>query len=77
MDPDIALVTGFGLAILALPSAIAALAESRAPRLSAVLLVGAGALVIHALRTREGGYTLEEIPILIYTMIATARDAMF
>lgn len=77
MDPDMALLAGMGLLILSLPSAIAALAESRAPRVAAVTMVTGGALIVHAVRSRPGGYTWEEIPIVIYSMVAAVRDTIF
>jgi len=77
MDPDMALLAGMGLLILSLPSAIAALAESRAPRVAAVILITGGALIVHAVRSKPGGYTWEEIPIVIYSMVAAVRDTIF
>lgn len=70
MDNDIALVTGLGLAVLSLPSIIAAWSDGRAPRVGAFVLVAGGGLVLWAMSRKAGGYRLAEIPEVFYAVIA-------
>ena len=62
MDPDLALVIGLLLASLSIPSIVSAFSDSRAPRMSAIVFVVAGALVLYALRTHPQGYGWSDIP---------------
>jgi hypothetical protein len=62
MDPDFALVVGLLLAWLAIPSIVSAYSDRRAPRVSAILVVIAGGLVLYALRMRPEGYHWSDIP---------------
>ncbi len=62
MDPDLLLVIGLVIGILALPSLLAAFSESRAPRAGAILILIAGVLVVLAVQNKSGGYTIEGIP---------------
>lgn len=77
MNPDIALVTGMFLAVLSIPSFIGALVELRAPIVAACVLAAGGALVFYAYGAKPEGYQLEDIPIVIFTVIAVLRDALF
>ncbi len=69
MEPDMMLVVGMGLVVLSLPSILAAWADSRAPRLGALLFLAGGGLVIWALREKEGGYTWSQIPDVFYGVV--------
>ncbi|MBN7786802.1 hypothetical protein JYP51_17880 [Ponticoccus gilvus] len=70
MDNDVALVTGLGLMVLALPSIIAAWSDGRAPRVGAVVLLAGGGLVLWAASRKPGGYRPAEIPEVLYGVIA-------
>lgn len=69
MEPDLALVTGMGLAVLSLPAMVSAWADGRAPRVGALVLLAGGGLILWAARTQEGGYRLAEIPDVLYRVI--------
>lgn len=69
MEPDVMLVTGMALLVLSLPSIIAAWADSRAPRVGAVLLLGGAGLIYWAFRGKPGGYRWSEIPDVVYGVI--------
>ncbi len=62
MDPDLFLVIGVVLAVLAIPSLLTAFSESRPPRTSALLGFAAAVLIVVAVREQPGGYTISELP---------------
>jgi hypothetical protein len=62
MQPDFALVIGIVLAGLSLVGIMSALSDRRAPRASAITVLIAGGLILYALQTQPGGYTLEDVP---------------
>ncbi|MFT6022033.1 MAG: hypothetical protein ACI9PY_000138 [Ascidiaceihabitans sp.] len=70
MSPDIAMVVGLVIAGFSIPSAMSALSDSRAPRASAVTILIAGGLIIYAIRTRPGGYSLEDLPEAFVRVVA-------
>jgi hypothetical protein len=62
MDTDLILVIGLIICALAIPSLLAALADSRPPRAGSIMVLIGGVLVVVALTQRVGGYTFGEIP---------------
>ena len=70
MDSDLALVIGLVLAALSVPSILSALSDSRAPRASAVTVLIAGGLVLYAMQTHPGGYSLGEVPDVFVSVLA-------
>ena len=62
MTPDIALVLGLVLAGLAVPSMLSAFSDRRAPRASALTILISGGLLLYAIQTQPGGYSLQEVP---------------
>jgi len=62
MDTDLMLTIGLVLIALAIPSLLAAWAETRAPRLGAVMLLAAAILIVLALTQKPGGYAFADIP---------------
>jgi len=54
VDPDLLLVVG----VLAVPSILSAFSEGRAPRAASITVLIAGVLVVVALQTKGGGYTI-------------------
>lgn len=62
VNPDLSLTIGIVLAVFALPSIVSAMTDGRSPRVPALLVVVAGLLVIYALRSKPGGYTLQQVP---------------
>ncbi|SPF77681.1 hypothetical protein [Pseudoprimorskyibacter insulae] len=77
MNSDTAILLGLFLLILAIPAIISAMSERRAPRVAALVLIGGGALVVYAFRSKEGGYTAEELPMVLYTMIGKLMQTAF
>jgi hypothetical protein len=69
VDTDLALTVGILLVVLSVPSFLSAWVESRAPRLGAIMFIGAGALIIYALTTRPGGYAFNEVPNIVVNVI--------
>ena len=70
LQPDWALVMGIVIAGFSIPSIMSALTERRVPRASALTVLIAGGLILWALRTRPGGYTLAEIPEAFIRIVA-------
>jgi len=62
MTPDLLLVLGIVIAGFSVPSILSALADGRAPRASAITILIAGGLILYAIQSQPGGYTLQEIP---------------
>lgn len=62
MDTDLVLTCGIVLLVLTIPSLLAAWVEGRVPRVGAVLVIGAFAMILTAVATRPGGYSFGEVP---------------
>lgn len=62
MAADIYLVAGLVIVLFAIPAALSAFFDGRAPRVSAIVLVIAGGLILFAMDRKPGGYTLRDIP---------------
>jgi hypothetical protein len=62
VDPDLFLVIGAVLLVLAVPSLLSAFAESRPPRTAAILAIAAGILIVVAVRNNPSGYSISELP---------------
>jgi hypothetical protein len=62
MDTDTTLVLGLIIGALAIPSMMAAFADSRPPRLGALLVLISGTLLVIALSRKPDGYAIAEIP---------------
>ncbi|MHA7852287.1 hypothetical protein [Roseovarius sp.] len=62
MDPDLALILGLVLIVLSIPSMVAALSDGHAPRVAAIILIAGGAMVVWAITTKPGGYTIHDVP---------------
>ena len=71
MTPDLSLVIGLIVTAFSVPSILSAISSGRSPRASAVTILIAGGLVLYALQTNPGGYTLAEIPDVFARVIAT------
>ncbi len=69
MDPDIMLVIGLVIGILAVPSLVSALQEDRAPRVGVAAVLVAGALIVLAVNDKPGGYRLKDVPDAVYHVI--------
>lgn len=62
MDTDLILTIGIVLAVLSVPSLLAAWAEGRVPRLGAIMIVAALGMILVALQVRPGGYAFTDVP---------------
>ncbi|WP_299208639.1 hypothetical protein [uncultured Tateyamaria sp.] len=70
MSPDFYLVLGILLAGFSIPSVLSAISDRRAPRASAITILISGGLILLAIQTQPGGYTIEEIPDVFVRVIA-------
>lgn len=70
MDTDLALVIGIVLGMLSIPSILSALTDRRAPRASAITILIGGGLILYAVQTKAGGYTIEQIPLVFTNVLA-------
>jgi formate-dependent nitrite reductase membrane component NrfD len=68
-DVDLLLTVGIILLVLSIPSLLSAWAESRAPRIGAIMTVAALGLIVTALLTKPGGYTFNQIPEVLVRVI--------
>lgn len=62
MDTDLVLTIGIVLLVLSVPSLLAAWAESRAPRLGAIMVIVALGMIVSALWVKPGGYAFNQVP---------------
>ena len=69
MSPDLYLVVGMVMAVLAIPAIIAAFADGRAPRIAAIVLIASGGLMVWAINQKEGGYSVRELPTVFYRVV--------
>ena len=69
MDGDLALVLGLVLALLAVPSMVSAFSDRRTPHASAIALVIAGGLIVYAAAVHPGGYSLADIPRVVFEVL--------
>jgi hypothetical protein len=69
LDPDLALVIGIVIGVLAIPSLVSAVSERRAPRVSAVALLLSGVLIIFAFRNTMVPYTVDSLPNVVMKVI--------
>ena len=70
MDTDLVLTIGIVLLVLALPSLLSAWAESRTPRLGAIMIVAAFGLILAALWVKPGGYAFNQVPGVMIGVVA-------
>lgn len=69
MDPDFVLVIGLGLLLLSIPSVLSALSESRPPRVSLIVIVAGGGMLLYAMMNKPGGYTAQSMAEAVYRVI--------
>ncbi|RID93200.1 hypothetical protein D2N39_06045 [Gemmobacter lutimaris] len=73
MNPDLFLVVGIVLAVLAVPAVISALTDGRAPRAASIIVLIAGVLIVFAFTKKPGGYEVRDIPNAFYRVIGQFR----
>jgi formate-dependent nitrite reductase membrane component NrfD len=69
-DVDLLLTVGIVLLVLSIPSLLSAWVESRAPRLGAIMVIGALGMIVTALITKPGGYAFNDIPGVMVKVIS-------
>ncbi|WP_282093772.1 hypothetical protein [Epibacterium ulvae] len=69
MDPDLSLIVGLGLGVLSVPALLSSISDARAPRSGGVVLLLAVALIVYAMLEKPGGYTLDELPNVLSTVV--------
>jgi hypothetical protein len=69
MDTDLLLTIGVVLLVLAVPALISAWAESRAPRMGAIMVIVALGLVLTAVQVRPGGYAFRDVPSVLVDVV--------
>ncbi|MES2913952.1 MAG: hypothetical protein V4753_02430 [Pseudomonadota bacterium] len=67
---DLLLTIGIVLLVLSIPALLAAWAESRAPRMGAILGIAAFGLIVAALFGKPGGYAFNDIPGVMIGVVA-------
>ncbi|UWR33321.1 hypothetical protein K3759_15490 [Sulfitobacter sp. W027] len=70
MNSDLALVFGIVLAALSIPSILSAVTDRRSPRVSALAILIAGALILYAINKRPGGYAFADVPNVFVSVAA-------
>lgn len=70
MDYDLLLTIGLIVGVFAIPAAISAISESRAPRVASLAIIIAGGLVAYSVTQKPGGYRFDEIPNVLVNVIA-------
>jgi len=70
VQADLVLVIGLVLAVFAIPSIVSSLSDGCAPRVAILTILLAGGLVLYALQTNPGGYTLADVPNVFVRVVA-------
>ncbi len=70
MDADLALILGLVVAAFSVPSVLSAISDGRSPRASMLTILIAGGLVLFAISTKPGGYTLSQVPDVFFAVLA-------
>ena len=70
MDQDLALILGLIIGGFSIVGMFSALSDGRGPRASAVTVLIAGGLIVYALVTKPGGYSMAELPDVFFGVVA-------
>lgn len=63
------LVLGLVIGVLAIPGMFSAIVDGNPPRVAAIAVVVSGALIIYAVYTTPGGFSINEVPSIIGRVI--------
>lgn len=74
MDLDIIFVVGIFVAVLAIPSIVSCFADGRAPRIPALVMLIAAAMVGYAVYMAPDAYTLGQLPDIMVRTIGKALN---
>jgi hypothetical membrane protein len=69
MDPDLFLVIGLLVGVLAVSTVLSGISNSRTPRVGAALVLVSGVLLVLAFQNKAGGYTVAEIPRVFFKVL--------
>lgn len=69
MDTDLVLTLGIVLVVLTIPSLLAAFVEGRPPRVGALVLLAAMAMILSAVMYRPTGYRFDEVPTVMLNVV--------
>jgi hypothetical protein len=70
MDTDLVLTIGLVLLVLSVPSLLAAWAESRAPRMGAIMAITSLGMILSALWFQPGGYAFNQVPGVVVGVVS-------
>lgn len=70
MDADLVLTIGLVLLVLSVPSLLSAWAESRAPRMGAIMAITALGMILSALWFNPGGYAFNQVPGVVVGVVS-------
>jgi formate-dependent nitrite reductase membrane component NrfD len=70
MDTDLVLTVGIVLLVLSVPALLSAWAESRAPRMGAIMAIAALGMILAALLVKPGGYAFNQVPGVMIDVVA-------
>lgn len=70
MDTDLVLTIGLVLLVLSVPSLLSAWAESRAPRMGAIMAITALGMILSALWFNPGGYAFNQVPGVVVGVVS-------
>jgi hypothetical protein len=69
MNSDLMLVVGLVVAALSLPAILNAWSEGRTPRAGAIMVMIAIGLIVAAIQSKPGGYTVAEVPEVFFRVL--------
>lgn len=69
MDADTTFVVSLVLGVLAIPAIVSALSDGRTPRIATIVVMIAGGMMVYAINQKEGGYSMGDIPKVVYKVI--------
>ena len=70
MDTDLALILGLVIGGFAIPALVSSYSDRRAPRISMLMFLLSGGLIIYALLAQPGGYRIAQLPEVFFGVIA-------
>jgi len=70
MDSDLALILGVIIGGFSIPSIVSSLSDRRAPRVAMIMVLAAGALILYAVMTKPGGYSIDQLPDVFFGVIS-------
>ncbi|WP_050927882.1 hypothetical protein [Aestuariivita boseongensis] len=70
MDQDLALILGLVIGGFSIVGMFSALSDGRGPRASAITVLIAGGLIVYALASKPGGYSMAQLPDVFFGVVA-------